>query len=69
MPNKITVYARPLFRLVCRPNEIMTIGSAWLACKLNYARTDTDTDIFTATGTDAVADTAAWDDADTDTLA
>lgn len=67
MPNKITVYARPLFRLVCRPNEIMTIGSAWLACKLNYARTDTDT--FTETGTDAVADTDAWDDADTDTLA
>lgn len=38
MPNKITVYARPLFRLVCRPNEIMTIGSARMQIKLRTHR-------------------------------
>lgn len=64
MPNKITVYARPLFRLVCRPNEIMTIGSARMQIELRTHRYR-----YTATGTDAVADTDAWDDADTDTLA
>lgn len=38
MPNKITVYARPLFRLVCRPNEIMTIGSARMQIELRTHR-------------------------------
>lgn len=68
MPNKITVYARPLFRLVCRANEIMTIGSARMQIELRthrYRYRYIHSDRYT----DAVADTDAWDDADTDTLA
>lgn len=62
--NKITVYALagPLFRLVCRQNEIMTIASnrmqiAHITHRYRYS-TDTDTD--TDATLPAVADTPLW---------